>query len=89
VHDDGSSFYYLDIAINTPHCNDAYGGALGQTYKCVFVEGREEFKFEHASEESFRVKALTAVDESSFNAEAPCSAPPTEAARSMIGGASH
>jgi hypothetical protein len=93
VHDDGSVFYYLDIAINTPHCNDAYGGALGQTYKCVYVEGREEFKFDHASEESFRVKALTAVDESSFNADAPCSFPHAAAAaaakRTMSGGASH
>jgi hypothetical protein len=76
VHDDGSSFYYLDIAIHTPHCNDEYGGALGQTFKCVFVEGREEFKFDHASEESFRIRALNAVDKTTFSVDAPCNAPP-------------
>jgi hypothetical protein len=88
VHDDGSKFYYLDIQITTPHCSDAYDGALGQTYKCVYVEGRDEFKFDHASEESFRVKSLVSVNESSFNVAERCSLPPFEARR-KIGGMSH
>jgi hypothetical protein len=58
AHDDGSVFYYLDFALTVPHCDDAFEGLLGQTYKCKYIETHESFKFDSATEESFRIKSL-------------------------------
>lgn len=73
VHDNGSVFYYLNVQIFTPSCDDAFGGALGQTYKCMFVEQHEAFQFDHATEESFRVDSITSTSDA-FDAHTPCAA---------------
>ena len=51
---DGSKVNFLDVAISVPGCHDAYGGALGQTYRCEYVSGAKPFVWSHAQEESFR-----------------------------------
>jgi hypothetical protein len=80
VHKDGSTFFYLNVLISTPHCDDTYGGVLGQTYKCIYVDGGEKFQFDRASEPTFLVDALDSVDETSFNVDASCTvSPPVEA----------
>jgi membrane-bound inhibitor of C-type lysozyme len=87
VHDGGSVFYYVNVEIRVPHCDDVYEGALGQTYKCKYVERREAFRFDNATEESFRVDSL-AAHTSPFDANAACVAPRL-GAKPMIGGRSH
>lgn len=86
VHDDGSVFYYVDVEIHTPHCDDAFDGALGQTYKCKFVERREPFNWDPKTEESFRVRSLDARSKP-FEVNAPC-APLIDSVR-VVGGRSH
>ena len=58
AHADGSPWYYLDVEISVPNCDNSYDGALGQTYKCGYVSGRKEFVWSHAQEESFRIPTL-------------------------------
>jgi hypothetical protein len=87
AHDDGSVFYYLDIEVRVPHCSDAFGGVLGQTYQCKLVDQKDKFEFDHATEESFRVKSLDSLHDL-FDAHAPCDAHPS-GALPMIGGHSH
>lgn len=86
VHGDGSVFHYLNIDIRTPHCDDSFEGALGQTYKCKYVEQREQFAFDRATEESFRVTSLAAVSRL-FDANAPCG-PQRVGGTPMVGGSS-
>ena len=67
---DGKRFYHLDVSVQVPGCHDSYGGALGQTYQCKYARG-EQFDFDHATEESFRVKQL-GTPSGSFAVDAPC-----------------
>lgn len=57
-HADGTPWYFLDVDIILPGCHDDYDGALGQTYKCKYVQGEEEFVWSHAQEASFQVPDL-------------------------------
>jgi hypothetical protein len=70
-HADGSPWYYLDVNIALPGCHDEYDGALGQTYKCKYVRGEEEFVWSHTQEEGFRVPTLF-TPTGGFQEEAPC-----------------
>ena len=38
-----------------PRCDDAYGGALGQTYQCRYMLGQEKFVWSADQEEAFRL----------------------------------
>jgi hypothetical protein len=60
THADGRPWYYLDVEVTVPNCDDSYDGALGQTYKCEYVSGKKEFIWSHSQEESFRVPTLSA-----------------------------
>ena len=73
-HADGTPWYYLDVDIVLPGCHDDYDGALGQTYKCKYVQGEEEFVWSHAQEASFQVPDLF-TPTGSFHSDAEC---PTE-----------
>ena len=68
---DGSPYYYLDVDIVAPGCHDSYDGALGQTYKCKYVGGKEKFVWSHEQEESFRVPSLF-TPTGAFAVDAPC-----------------
>ena len=52
----GRPFYYLDVEVTEPHCDDAYGGILGQTYQCKFVLDGEPFVWLPEQEEAFRLE---------------------------------
>ena len=60
THANGDPWYYLDVDITVPGCDDSYEGALGQTYKCEYVSGKTDFVWSHAQEESFRIPNLSA-----------------------------
>lgn len=53
---DGHTYFFLDINVKVPRCNDLYDGALGETFKCMYEKGHE--KFAPSKEEIFRVKTL-------------------------------
>lgn len=59
-HGNGEPWYYLDVQVAVPNCDDSYDGALGQTYKCEYVSGDKEFVWSHDQEESFRLPTLSA-----------------------------
>lgn len=71
VHADHSPFVYLNVAVRTAHCDDKFGGALGQTYRCKFVKDHAPFKFDQSTEESFRV-ATIGTQVTPFDPAAPC-----------------
>jgi hypothetical protein len=71
AHADGTPWYYLDVEVVLPRCHDSYDGALGQTYKCKFVNGEEAFVWSSAQEESFRIPDLFTPTRS-FQVDAPC-----------------
>ena len=52
--------YYLDVAVHTPGCHDAYGGALGVSYRCAYVD-RHSFDWTQFDEKSFQVDSLTDI----------------------------
>jgi hypothetical protein len=70
-HADGSPWYYLDVEITLPHCDNAYDGALGQTYKCEYVSGKTDFVWSHGQEESFRIPNLSAATKP-FQVDSKC-----------------
>ena len=55
---DGSPWNYLDVDVVAHSCDDAFDGALGQTYKCTYVSGSQEFKWSHDQEDGFWVPSL-------------------------------
>ena len=57
--------------MSVPGCHDAYGGALGQTYRCEYVHGQKPFVWSSAQEESFRVASL-ATPSGAYSATADC-----------------
>ena len=59
------------MAVSVPGCHDAYGGVLGQTYRCEYVHGQKPFVWSHAQEESFRVASL-ATPSGAYSATADC-----------------
>jgi hypothetical protein len=59
-HGNGDPWFYLDVEVNVPNCDDSYDGALGQTYKCEYVSGEKQFVWSHDQEESFRLPTLSA-----------------------------
>ena len=43
MHADGSLHNYYDVEVVSPGCHDdAYDGALGQTYQCKYAGGEAE-----------------------------------------------
>lgn len=62
---------FLNVAVSVPGCHDAYGGALGQTYRCEYVSGAKPFVWSRALEESFRVKSL-ATPSGTYSPTADC-----------------
>ena len=71
THANGAPWYYLDVEISVPNCDNVYDGALGQTYKCDFVSGSKEFVWSHDQEESFRVPTLSTTT-GPFRVDSPC-----------------
>jgi hypothetical protein len=82
VHDDGSTFYFVNVEVQVPHCDDAFDGALGQSYKCEYFLQHKKFKFDHATEESFRVNSLRWTSDI-FDVDATCVAPSVPHAANM------
>ena len=54
-HADGRPFNYLDVEVSVPGCNDAYDGALGQTYQCRYMRDGVSFEWSQEKEETFRL----------------------------------
>ena len=73
-HADGRPFYYLDVQVAAPRCDDAYGGALGQTYQCKYVQDQEKFVWSADQEEAFRLSGDDGLTASSgaYAADATC-----------------
>ena len=72
AHADGTPWYYVDVEVVVADCHDSYDGPLGQTYKCKYVQGEEEFVWSHEQEESFRIPDLFTSTWGSFQVDAPC-----------------
>jgi hypothetical protein len=72
AHADGTPWYYVDVEVVLADCHDSYDGPLGQTYKCKYVQGEEEFVWSHEQEESFRIPDLFTSTWGSFQVDAPC-----------------
>jgi hypothetical protein len=53
---------FLNVELRAPRCHDAYGGALGQMYRCKWAS--EPFVWSAEQEESFRVKSLSSPSSS-------------------------
>jgi hypothetical protein len=85
AHADGSPFYYLDVEINVSECDDSYDGALGQTYKCKYLSGEEEFRWSHAQEASFKIPSLLSITKI-FQADSTCLSSSTFEGTATAGG---
>jgi len=62
---------YFDVAVRVPGCHDAFGGALGSTYQCQYVQHRKTFDWSAEREETFRVANLSAPS-GTYSAGADC-----------------
>ena len=72
-HADGRPFYYLDVKVAVPGCDDAYNGVLGQTYQCKYVRDGASFNWSQAQEEAYRLSNEDLLGASKgFAADAPC-----------------
>lgn len=72
-HGDGRPFYYLDVEVSVPACHDAYGGVLGQTYRCKHIRDGEAFTWSDDREEMFRLPGGALLGASgALNVEAAC-----------------
>jgi hypothetical protein len=73
-HADGRPFYYLDVEVTEPRCDDAYGGILGQTYQCKYVLDGEPFVWSPEQEEAFRLEGGLSTPYGVFEDDATCGA---------------
>ena len=73
-HADGRPFYYLDVQVAVPGCDDAYDGVLGQTYQCKYVREGAAFEWSQAQEEAFRLPEddLMSAHKGFADINAPC-----------------
>jgi len=66
-----TTFYYFDVDFDIFGCHDDFDGVVGQMYQCKYATKESHFSWNPASEENFRVSALTSPS-GKFDSQLPC-----------------